>query len=397
MEENLENEQKINEIDKEMEKIDSEEAEKFAKTNNPYPTTVAFAKDQYSLFEITRQIREKQRIKLNPDYQRYEGLWNRKKQSRLIESILMGIPIPVFYFAANIGGGLSVVDGLQRLHTITEYITDNFKLTGLTYFNKDDRNMNNKSFKDLPDNYKEIIENYQIQVYILDVNVPDTVKLDIFERINSGGTPLNKQEIRHALYQGKSTTLLEELSQCHEFKDAIGTKLDTKRMRDRYVILRGISFYLSQNTSTIKNIPKDISNTDISGSLDNFLSNYMRIINKMEEEEIKNLTNTFKNSMELLYSIYKDNAFKKDKTSNTFNMVMFESLFFITASLENKINIDDDTWKRELNSIIKEETYKSTIQQSPSSMKAIKKHFDFLSNHIEQLKDKYKDTLCLQN
>ncbi len=372
------------EIDKEMEQLDTEEIAKFSNNNNPYPTKVEFAKEQYSIYDINRLITEYKEINLNPDFQRNKGLWDIKKQSRLIESILMGIPLPLFYFAENKNGGLSVVDGLQRLYTITEYIKNNFKLQNLTYI----QGIKGKYFKDLPKDHQARIERYQIQVYVMSADTPETVKLDIFERINSGGTPLNKQEMRHALYQGKSTKLLKDLAECNEFVKAVTLKLNTKRMRDRYVILRALAFYLSQNIKLISNIPKSI-NTEIKGGFDDFLERYMRIINNMDNKDIDNLTTKFKNSMKLLYSIYKENTFKRNSKSNTFNMIMFESLFFITVSLQNHINIKIDKWKFEIDNIVKQKWFQATLDNSSNSIKRMKEHFIKLNENVTNIRIKY--------
>ena len=93
-------------------------------------------------------------------------------------------------------------------------------------------------------------------------------------------------------------------------------------MRDRYVILRALAFYLAYNVQLIKKIPANID-PEINGSFDNFLGKYMRIMNSMDENECSKLEYTFKTSMQLLYNIYKDNTFKRNSTSNTFNMIMF--------------------------------------------------------------------------
>lgn len=378
------NKESEKEINQEMEQLDEEEIAKFSSNSNPYPAKVEFSKEQFSLFEINRAIVKYNEINLNPDFQRNEGLWDRKKQSRLIESILMGIPLPLFYFAENKGGGMSVVDGLQRLHTITEYFKNEFKLLDLAYIS----GVKGKYFKDLPREHQARIERYQIQVYVMSADTPETVKLDIFERINSGGTPLNKQEMRHALYQGQSTQLLKELAECDEFKEAVTLKLDSKRMRDRYVILRALAFYLAYNIQLIKQIPVYIDPT-INGSFDNFLGRYMRIMNCMDNNEYNYIMHIFKTSMHLLYNVYKDNTFKRNSTSNTFNMIMFESLFFITASLQNQINIDINIWRTELDNIINKEWFQSTLDNSSNSIKRMKEHFIKVSESIEELRTKY--------
>ena len=189
-------------------------------------------------------------------------------------------------------------------------------------------------------------------------------------------------------YLQRPTKLLKELAECDEFKKAVTLKLDSKRMRDRYVILRALSFYLAYNVQLIKKIPANID-PEINGSFDNFLGKYMRIMNSMDENECSKLEYTFKTSMQLLYNIYKDNTFKRNSTSNTFNMIMFESLFFITASLQNQIKIDLDTWHKELDNIINKSWFQSTLDNSSNSIKRMKEHFIKLSDNIEELRTKY--------
>ncbi len=145
---------------------------------------------------------------------------------------------------------------------------------------------------------------------------------------------------------------------------------------------------MAYNVQLIKKIPANID-PEINGSFDNFLGKYMRIMNSMDENECSKLEYTFKTSMQLLYNIYKDNTFKRNSTSNTFNMIMFESLFFITASLQNQIKIDLDTWHKELDNIINKSWFQSTLDNSSNSIKRMKEHFIKLSDNIEELRTKY--------
>lgn len=348
-----------------------------------YPDRVDFSRNNFSIFEMKRFI-DNNEIILDPDFQRKSNIWKLPQKSKLIESILMAIPLPLFYFAENKNGGLSVVDGLQRLYAIKDFMNDEYVLKDLAYL----QTKNGLKFSQLERNDQQRIERYQLQVNVMSSSTPEYIKLNIFQRINSGSTPLNKQEMRHALYQGKSTKLLKELAECDEFKTAVATKLNTVRMKDRYTILRAIVFYLWKNDENIKNINTRIK-TDLYNDFDDFLGRYMRIMNSMTDEYINELKNIFKKSMILLHTIYKKQTFRRSEEKPVFNVVLFESLFFVTAALLNKIHIDNNTWKKELDNIITQEWFQVRLDESFKGTNQMKIHYEMLKNIVDELKEKY--------
>ena len=348
-----------------------------------YPDRVDFSRNNFSIFEMKRFI-DNEEIILDPDFQRNSNIWNNAKKAKLIESILMAIPLPLFYFAENKNGGLSVVDGLQRLYAIKDFMNDEYVLKDLAYL----QTKNGLKFSQLERNDQQRIERYQLQVNVMSSSTPEYIKLNIFQRINSGSTPLNKQEMRHALYQGKSTKLLKELAECDEFKTAVATRLNTVRMKDRYIILRALVFYLWKNDENIKNINTRIK-TDLYNDFDDFLGRYMRIMNSMTDEYINELKNIFKKSMILLHTIYKKQTFRRSEEKPVFNIVLFESLFFITAALLNKIHIDNNTWKKELDNIINQEWFQIRLDESFKGTNQMKIHYEMLKNIVEELKEEY--------
>lgn len=364
-----------------------------------YPTQVNFSKAQYSLFEIKRQIEKKLILKSDdvatqsnnleevttgivPDYQRKSGIWDKSKKSLLIESILMGIPLPLFYFAANKEGGLSIVDGLQRLSTIMEFLNNKSSLSKVEYL----KDLKNKKFNELSENEKSRIEDYQIHCHVMEADTPEDVKLDIFKRINDGGTPLNKYEIRNALYSGRSTKLLKELSESQEFKNVLGANLNTQRMRDRYVIMRALAFYLWRNQHLL---PQNLTiDKELKGTLDDFISRYMRIINSLTKKSVDNIKQLFLDTMKKIYTLYEDNAFKRnDIKTNSFNMILFESIFFIITSLKD-VNISDKNLKEYIDNIRKKDWLIFVLDNSLKGRKRINDLFCNLETEIKRIKVK---------
>ena len=150
---------------------------------------------------------------LQPDYQR-RFVMKPVVASRLIESILLGIPLPVVYFAEEEDGSLSVIDGQQRLTAIISFIQGKFlyddkvfKLTGLNVLN----DLNKKTWNDLTDVQREKILDTSIRAIVVKKESSDDIKFEIFERLNTGSTPLNEDEIRNTIYRGSYMNLLKEL------------------------------------------------------------------------------------------------------------------------------------------------------------------------------------------
>ena len=137
-------------------------------------------------------------IELAPDFQRMAGVWDDKRKSRLIESLLLRIPIPVFYVAADKDDRWSVVDGLQRTSTIYDFIEDKFSLRRLEYLTK----LNGQTFSNLPRPMQRRIRETELIINVIEPGTPQEVMFNIFRRINTGGVTLNGQEIRNALHPG---------------------------------------------------------------------------------------------------------------------------------------------------------------------------------------------------
>ncbi|QTA81066.1 DUF262 [Desulfonema limicola] len=230
-------------------------------------------------------------IRLAPAFQRNE-VWDIERKSQLIESMMLKIPVPMFYVAANEKGNWDVVDGLQRLTTIKDFVigreyfkTKNeelrgkgFKLNCLEFWNK----FNDHTFSELPEHIVNRILETQFQFTIINPGTPEEVKRNVFKRINTGGMPLTAQEIRHALYQGKSSELLAELVESSEYKKATSKSVKDSRMAGRELILRFLAFSIRDYTQYPKN-----------SDMDAFLSDTMRVINLMPDLPEKELSKIF--------------------------------------------------------------------------------------------------------
>lgn len=304
----------------------------------PLKNEIRIDKGRMSIFEFKRKYDDPERgnIILNPDFQRNDDRWGNKQKSELIESVIMGIPLPVIYLFQDKNGKKQVVDGRQRLTCIAEFLDNKFKLNGLSII----ANLNDKKFKDLDSNLQNKIEDYQLEIYTILPPTPEKVKFNLFDRLNRGGTQLNNQEMRNALYQGTSTKLIKEMSEYDNFRIATGSSLNSITMKDRYFILRFISFYLLR-----KNKLGDI---EYNGEIDEFLKNTMEYINTKNIEEYAELKNKFNIIMDDISKNYDDSVFRfknKDGTNRKrpINMALFECItyMFMLASEQGKV-IDID-------------------------------------------------------
>jgi len=215
------------------------------------------------------------------DIQRRENLWDIGKQSRLIESLMLKIPLPLFYVAADKNDELTIVDGLQRISAIKGYISENkFNLSGLEFLTE----FNGKNFKKLPENMQIRIEETNLDFVIINPDSPPAVQRNIFKRLNTGGLPLTEQEIRHALYYGQATQLLNDLVETDEFKVATYASVNDSRMAAQELVLRYFAF-------SIMGIDEYRKNEE----MDSFLSDAMQIINMLKsyEQQEKNNVDVF--------------------------------------------------------------------------------------------------------
>ncbi len=279
--------------------------------------------------DVVQRIR-KGRYQLNPDFQR-DFIWPESKQSRLIESCLMRIPLPVFYLAEAQDGRIIVVDGLQRLATFSRFIDGKFTLKGLDDGQDNGTpapHLDGKRFKDLPLDLQERIEDTQLTLYILDRNAPERAKLDIFERVNSG-VALSRQQMRNSLYNGPATRWLREAAEDDSFRNVIRGGLNSKIMRDREAINRFCAFYLLRYEEYK------------AGDMDAFLARTLVKLNQQDEQKFNTMSADFRRSMKVNYFLFKDHAFRKSLAYNgygTARTVINISLFDVFSVLFTQVD-----------------------------------------------------------
>jgi hypothetical protein len=270
---------------------------------NPYdPKAIRVDPRVYSVRQLLDMIDEEE-VDVVPDFQRLK-VWKPWQRSQLIESLLLRIPLPTFYFSSDEDGLLQVVDGVQRLTTIHDFVRKNdFELEHLEYLQDA---VGGKKFQDLEGSlWSRRILATQITAFVIDPQTPLRVKFDIFRRINTGGSPLNSQEIRHCLTRTRSRTFLKSLADSESFREATnGVFWNHRRMVDRELALRFVAFRL---------LP-DVDIYELTGSMDEFLTNAAMSLDNpaaVDDESLERLKSGFDLAMKNAMAVFDGHAFRK--------------------------------------------------------------------------------------
>jgi hypothetical protein len=232
------------------------------------------------------------KVNLRPSYQR-EYVWTVRTASKLVESLMLNIPIPTMFFHEVDGGCLEVVDGKQRLTSVWSFIQGEFpdgtkfKLKGLEVFDE----LNGKTFEDLPEELKERILDHPLNVHTISRQSQPDFVFEVFERLNMGATQLNEQELRNCIYQGLYTDLLCELAEDEHLLSCYRSNQPHLRMKDRELILR---FFAMQRTTP----------SGFSSPIKSWLNEEIRENKDMTPQEAKEMAATFRGAIKIAWEVF---------------------------------------------------------------------------------------------
>lgn len=307
-------------------------------------------------------------IDLNPDYQRYAGIWSDQKQSRLIESLIVRIPLPSFYFDAPEHDKLIVVDGLQRLWALKRFMVlpkddpDKLKLTGLEYLTQ----YNGKMYEELPISIQRRIREQTITAYVIRPGTPDRVRTSIFTRINTGGATLKAMEIRNSVYRGRPAQLLLELAESEEFLEATHHRVSPRRMQDRELVNRFLAFYI-------------LGFLNYGGNYEEFLQDVLEKIKDCSEKDLDRYRKAFKDSMNLSRELLEDRAFRNLSQKGKYgavNKALFETTAVTFASLNDEERIRLAEAKTEFNQrysmLLKDKAFSEAITSGTGKTNSVR-------------------------
>ena len=314
---------------------------------------------------------------LQPDFQR-QYVWDSTKASKLIESAILQIPLPIVYLSEEKDGKEYVIDGQQRLTSFFSYIDGSFpegkpfKLSGLNVCS----DLNGKKFNELTDELQNKINSYGVHTITFLKNSSENLKFEIFERLNTGSVQLNDQELRNCLYRGNFNVALKEMAADLDFMYICGIKAPDKRMKDIELVLRFCAFY----HKTYLKYKAPIR------SFLNIEAQEKRIIT---DKDLLELKSAFKNSCQIIRSLLDKNAFKrfykgKDGQINgfwepsKFNTSLYDILMYSFANEDkNKVFQNLDSIKEALIYLMTEDQeFVDSIELSTSSVQAVTTRFD---------------------
>lgn len=280
------------------------------------------------------------RISLTIEYQR-KYVWDAGKASRLIESLLLNVPIPVCYFAENEDGVYEVIDGLQRLTTIKNYLENDFPLTGISVLSE----LEGKRFEDLAPRDQRRFENRTLRCVVITEDSHPDIKFDVFERLNTGAASLTAQELRNSVYRGSFNDSLKQLAEEEYFTRLIGN-FSNKRMDLEEMILR--FFALAGGLEQYK------------PPLRQFLNTHMRA-NRHSLPDAQEIAR-FRQSCELVFEILGDLPFRISSSRTPLNKALFDAIMIPFAFADRtRLRESAPEVKKMLGELVEDDVFRAAI------------------------------------
>lgn len=334
-----------------------------------YKETLDISEDKFSVFEYLRKIKSG-KIKMNPDFQR-NVVWKPKQKSRFIESTILQIPIPPFYMKKRSDGSMVIIDGLQRTTALSEYLNNKFALGELEALSE----LNDMTFHDLEEWDSTVstkIEDKQLMFYVLGVSVPMAAVYDIFNRINTGGTKLERQEVRNCVFIGNSTVFLKRVVESDIFKKAVDNGVSDNRMKAREAILRCIAFVIQPISS-------------YQGSIDEFLERAMKKLNAMSSIEIDDLESKTLQTFGLTYDFFGKTNFRipSKNSRGRINVAVMEVVFNCFWGKECSNFPQKSIVVRSLSNLLKDNDFLDSFRISTSSKSGVSKRFELAHQYLD--------------
>jgi hypothetical protein len=341
-----------------------------------YPIdTVLIRNENRTVHDVLRRI-EKGDYIMNPDFSR-DFIWPEEMQSKLIESVLMRIPLPAFYLAENPEGKMIVVDGLQRLSTFQSFVTNKLKLK-LPH----QKELHQKTFSELSYKLQNRVEDSNLIIYAIDAKAPSRALLDIFDRVNSG-IPLTIQQLRNCFFMGPATKFLKTEAETDLFKKATGYSLDTAKMRERELINRFCAFFL-------------FGAEKYEGRMDDFLNRALEKMNKLKAIELENLSSKFRTSMKNNLTVFGEHAFRKHFPDKEGRSAINASLWDVLSTglshyPEQLVQTKAEKLKAEIYRLFSDEEFIDAITLGTNQANRVRERFQKIESVLKEVLGDYSD------
>ena len=327
--------------------------------------------EQCQVQDAVRRINRDQFV-MDPDFQR-DFIWDEGKQSKLVESVMMRIPLPVFYLAEDYEGRKIVVDGLQRLSTFQRFLSGELRLRL-----PDRPELDGKRFHDLEDRLQIRFEDFNLTLYVIDARAPARARMDIFERVNSG-MPLTRQQMRNCLHMGDATRFLRAESKTDLFIEATGRSLSTRTMRDREFINRFCAF--------------QILDLEQYRDMDQFLADCLTKMNK-DPQLLLSLSEQLETAMTNNINLFGRHAFRKHEAGQHARSVINASLWDVLSTglsryRPSKVKEKKEAVKKEFHQLLSDEGFWDSITYGTNGVRQVRSRFAMANGMLAEILDAY--------
>lgn len=314
-----------------------------------------------TVVDVMRRI-ERGFYVMDPEFQR-AFIWKEEKQSKLIESVLMRIPLPVFYMAEDNEEHMIVVDGLQRLSTFRRFLKGELRLQL-----PERQDIHGKRFDKLVPKFQNRIEDCNLIFYIIDAKTPERARLDIFERVN-GGIALTRQQMRNCLYMGKATRFLKEEAQTRIFSEATGGSLKTETMRDREFVNRFCAFRILGPEAYLRD------------DMDGFLAEGLKEMNRFSDDELARLSEAFRRGLANNLELFGKHAFRKHTPGQDWRSVLNASFWDVMSTglsyyPKERVESCAKSLCNETGVLLYKRAFKTAITDGPNDPRKVRTRFD---------------------
>ena len=285
-----------------------------------------------------------------PEIQR-QYVWDNGRASRLIESLLLNIPVPILYFAETKDAKYEIIDGHQRVRSIVRFLHNELPLSGLKVLTE----YRGKRFRQLPEREQRFLRMRTLRAVIISHESHPSMKFEIFERLNSGSITLNAQELRNSLYRGDFNKLLHELAKDRVLREIVGTKQPRNRMVDEELILR---FFALRDGLDVYKTP-----------LKRFLNDYMETVRDPEEAMVVTLRTLFEATVRRVRSFIGAHAFRitdahGDPLERAVNRALFDSQMLAFSWVDGDKGADRQSVRSEVSSLYQSEGFLDAIRRA---------------------------------
>lgn len=296
-----------------------------------------------------------EKIIILPPIQR-EYVWDNTRASRLIESLLLNIPIPVLYFAETKDSKWEVIDGHQRINSVFRYTDNQFRLSSINILSE----YKGKRFHQLPEKEQRYLKMRMMRAIVIENDSHPNMKFEVFERLNTGSISLNAQELRNSMYRGTFNEMLHGLVKESTFRNLIGTAKPRKRIIDEELILR--FFAIREQFDSYK------------PDMKRFLNEYMQSVKDSDEQQIEILNTIFINTVIKIDTSLGSKAFRITDKSGTIieraiNKALFDAQMIAFSWVVEEVDVLENKKQSvfyELAELYADQTFKDSIQLATS-------------------------------